>query len=263
MISRGRAPDQPHPAGQAPVSRAIPPATASAHTPSQTPTPGFAAPDRRGIAEPPGHPLTHSHADFDESLVLLLTHNQAPPERYRSWPTWWRVGAVVRYAGTDRPLLPAGEHLLVTSARKLISRHGSQRRSASRARAISYHDHSPIKKLPITPPTIPPTNPTTMPTAIPYRLPAMTPATVPHEAPPKSAGLTAIRRASASAAVGLAAKPISDVESNVLLASAWNHECSCHQAKSGLLISYSRWRARNASHFSASWAFQRLAEWCR
>ena len=39
--------------------------------------------------------------------------------------------------------------------------------------------------------------------------------------------------------------------------------CSCHQARSGLPIVRSRWRARNTSHFSASCAFQRPAGSCR
>ena len=64
-------PDQAHPASQDPVSRAIPPARHRDR--SRTVTARRRAPRPATPAKPPGHQITHSHADFDESLVNYVT----------------------------------------------------------------------------------------------------------------------------------------------------------------------------------------------
>jgi hypothetical protein len=60
-------PDQAHPLARNTVSRAIPPHRDRSRTVT-VPGAGNPAPDRPGAAELPGHQITHSHTDFDESL---------------------------------------------------------------------------------------------------------------------------------------------------------------------------------------------------
>ena len=49
----------------------FPPALpANAHAPSRSPGAGYPAANRPGAAKPPGHQITHSHSDFDESLPM-------------------------------------------------------------------------------------------------------------------------------------------------------------------------------------------------
>jgi hypothetical protein len=63
-------PDQAHPLARNPVSRAIPPARHRERSRTVTaPGTGHPAANRPGTVKPPGHPITHSHADFDESLA--------------------------------------------------------------------------------------------------------------------------------------------------------------------------------------------------
>jgi len=64
-------PDQAHPLARNTVSRAIPPHRDRSRTVT-VPGTGSPAPDRPGAAELPGHQITHSHTDFDESLADVL-----------------------------------------------------------------------------------------------------------------------------------------------------------------------------------------------
>ena len=116
MISRGRAPRSSTSGRADPVSRAIPPARH--HERSHTVTgPDAGTPRRKATRhhKPPGTSITHSHTDFDESLL---------PESILGMPTHGYVITWLRANAKIRGVIAMPEELLKTTRQGRHSRKG-------------------------------------------------------------------------------------------------------------------------------------------